>query len=139
MEHTRSTFSNRLGFVLAAAGSAVGLGNLWRFPYLAAKYGGGIFLLVYIILVVTFGFVLMVSEIAIGRKTGLSPIGAFGKLNKKSRFIGVLACLVSFLILPYYSVIGGWVIKYLVSFVSGAGAATATDGYLDVYKRQPLY
>lgn len=129
MEHTRSTFSNRLGFVLAAAGSAVGLGNLWRFPYLAAKYGGGIFLLVYIILVVTFGFVLMVSEIAIGRKTGLSPIGAFGKLNKKSRFIGVLACLVSFLILPYYSVIGGWVIKYLVSFASGAGAATATSGY----------
>ena len=129
MEHTRSTFSNRLGFVLAAAGSAVGLGNLWRFPYLAAKYGGGIFLLVYIILVVTFGFVLMVSEIAIGRKTGLSPIGAFAKLNKKSRFVGVLACLASFFILPYYSVIGGWVIKYLVSFVSGGGAATATSGY----------
>lgn len=136
MEHTRSTFSNRLGFVLAAAGSAVGLGNLWRFPYLAAKYGGGIFLLVYIILVVTFGFVLMVTEIAIGRKTGLSPIGAFTKLNKKSRFVGVLASLIAFLILPYYSVIGGWVIKYLVSFVSGAGALAATDGYFSGFISQ---
>lgn len=70
----RSTFSGKVGFVLAAAGSAVGLGNLWRFPYLAAKYGGGIFLLVYIVLAVTFGFTLMVTEIAIGRKTRLSPM-----------------------------------------------------------------
>ena len=76
MENQRSSFTNKLGFVLAAAGSAVGLGNLWRFPYLAAKYGGGIFLLVYLILVVTFGFSLMITEIAIGRKTRLSVIGA---------------------------------------------------------------
>ena len=73
----RSSFTGKLGFVLAAAGSAVGLGNIWRFPYLAAKYGGGIFLLVYIILAVTFGFALMVGEIASGRKTGLSAIGAY--------------------------------------------------------------
>ena len=87
MEQKRSSFTGKLGFVLAAAGSAVGLGNIWRFPYLAAKYGGGIFLLVYILLSVTFGFSLMVAEIAIGRKTGLSAIGAFVKLKKKFSFI----------------------------------------------------
>ena len=104
----RSSFTGKIGFVLAAAGSAVGLGNIWRFPYLAAKYGGGIFLLVYIILSVTFGFTLMVAEIAIGRKTRQSPIGAFRSLDKRFSFIGVLASLVPMLILPYYSVIGGW-------------------------------
>ena len=125
----RSSFTGKIGFVLAAAGSAVGLGNLWRFPYLAAKYGGGMFLLVYIILAITFGFALMCGEIALGRKTGLSAIGAFGALNKKYSFIGYLAALVPILILPYYSVIGGWVMKYLAAFVSGNGAAAAGDDY----------
>ena len=83
MEGKRSSFTGKIGFVLAAAGSAVGLGNIWRFPYLAAKYGGGIFLLVYIVLAVTFGFSLMIAETALGRKTGLSAIGAFKKLNSK--------------------------------------------------------
>ena len=90
MDKKRGSFTNKMGFVLAAAGSAVGLGNLWRFPYLAAKYGGGIFLLVYLILAVTFGFTLMIAEVAIGRKTGLSAIGAFRKLNRKYSFIGYL-------------------------------------------------
>ena len=98
---TRSSFTGKLGFVLAAAGSAVGLGNIWRFPYLAAKYGGGIFLLVYILLAVSFGFALMTAEIAIGRKTGLSAIGAFRALNKKYSFIGYLAAIVPAIILPY--------------------------------------
>ena len=93
MERKRSTFTGKIGFVLAAAGSAVGLGNIWRFPYLAAKYGGGIFLLVYIILAVTFGFSLMIAEIAIGRKTGQSPIGAFQKLDRRFAFVGVLPLL----------------------------------------------
>ena len=119
MKTTRSSFTGKLGFVLAAAGSAVGLGNLWRFPYLAAKHGGGIFLLVYVILSVTFGFSLMVAEIAIGRKTGLSAIGAFQKLNKKWSFVGYLAAIIPALILPYYSVIGGWVLKYLTVFATG--------------------
>lgn len=131
MEKNRSSFTGKLGFVLAAAGSAVGLGNLWRFPYLAAQHGGGIFLLVYIILSVTFGFSLMIAEIAIGRKTGLSAIGAFNKLNKKYSFIGYLAAIVPALILPYYSVIGGWVIKYLIAFCSGRAGEAATDGYFD--------
>ena len=127
MDKKRSSFTGKLGFVLAAAGSAVGLGNIWRFPYLAAEYGGGMFLLTYIILAVTFGFALMVAEIALGRKTGLSAIGAFGALSKKYAFIGYLAAIVPIIILPYYSVIGGWVLKYLAMFVSGNGIKTA-DG-----------
>ena len=119
----RSSFTGKLGFVLAAAGSAVGLGNIWRFPYLAAQYGGGIFLLVYIVLAVTFGFALMTAEIAIGRKTGLSAIGAFKKLDKRFGFVGILAAVVPIIILPYYSVIGGWVAKYLVAFCSGEALA----------------
>lgn len=129
MEKKRSSFSGKLGFILAAAGSAVGLGNLWRFPYLAAKYGGGIFLLVYLILAVTFGFTLMIAEVAIGRKTGLSAIGAFRKLNRKYSFIGYLASLVPIIILPYYSVIGGWVVKYFSAFLSGQTSAAAQDSY----------
>lgn len=125
METKRSSFTGKLGFVLAAAGSAVGLGNIWRFPYLAAKYGGGIFLLVYLILTVTFGFALMCAEIAIGRKTGQSAINAFGSLNKKFKFVGWLASVVPMIILPYYCVIGGWVIKYAWEFISGNAAATA--------------
>ena len=125
----RDSFTGKLGFVLAAAGSAVGLGNIWRFPYLAAKYGGGIFLLVYLLLVLTFGFALMVGEIALGRKTGLSAIGAFKKLNSKYAFIGYIAALVPVIILPYYSVIGGWVLKYLSVFVSGFGGAAAGDSF----------
>ncbi|MBQ8163595.1 MAG: sodium-dependent transporter [Clostridia bacterium] len=133
MEQKRSSFTGKIGFVLAAAGSAVGLGNIWRFPYLAAKYGGGIFLLVYIALALTFGFSLMVAEIAIGRKTKLSPIGAFRALNKKFSFIGILAAIVPVIILPYYSVIGGWVIKYIAGFVTGQGSAMASDTYFSSY------
>lgn len=125
----RDTFTGRIGFVLAAAGSAVGLGNIWRFPYLAAQYGGGIFLLVYLVLVLTVGIWLMSAEIAIGRKTGLSAVGAFKTLNSKYSFIGYLAALVPILVLPYYSVIGGWVTKYLVTFVSGGAAVSASDGF----------
>ncbi len=129
MEKNRSSFTGKLGFVLAAAGSAVGLGNIWRFPYLAAQYGGGMFLLTYIILAVTFGFALMIGEIAIGRKTGLSAIGAYKALDKRFSFIGYLAALVPIIILPYYSVIGGWVIKYLSVFLSGKGMQAVSDDY----------
>ncbi len=135
---TRSSFTGKLGFVLAAAGSAVGLGNIWRFPYLAAKYGGGIFLLVYIILAVTFGFALMIGEIAIGRKTGLSAIGAFKKLDKRFGFIGYLAAIIPAIILPYYSVIGGWVTKYLVTFVSGGAHEAAADTFFTNFISQPV-
>ena len=129
MEKKRSSFTGRIGFVFAAAGSAVGLGNLWRFPYLAAKYGGGIFLLSYVILAVTFGFALMLAEISIGRKTGKSAIEAYGSLNKKWGFLGKLTSIVPMIILPYYCVIGGWVIKYFVTFVSGQGKAAAEANF----------
>jgi NSS family neurotransmitter:Na+ symporter len=137
VEQKRSSFTGKLGFILAAAGSAVGLGNLWRFPYLAAKYGGGIFLLVYLILAVTFGFALMVAEIAIGRKTGLSAIGAFKALNSKFAFLGYVAAIVPIIILPYYSVIGGWVTKYLVTFITGGGSEAAGDGFFGGFISSP--
>ncbi len=133
MEQKRSSFTGKIGFVLAAAGSAVGLGNIWRFPYLAAKYGGGMFLLVYIILSVTFGFSLMVAEIAIGRKTGLSAIGAFQKLNKRFSFIGYLGAIIPAIILPYYCVIGGWVTKYLTLYVMGQSHVATDAGYFDSF------
>ncbi len=133
MSSERSSFTGKIGFVLAAAGSAVGLGNIWRFPYLAAKYGGGIFLLVYIALSVTFGFSLMVAEIAIGRKTRLSPIGAYHAMDKRFTFLGWLGALVPAIVLPYYSVIGGWVIKYMVGFAAGDMTHMATDSYFGDY------
>ena len=136
MDKKRGSFSNKMGFVLAAAGSAVGLGNLWRFPYLAAKYGGGIFLLVYLILAVTVGFTLMITEIAIGRKTGLSAIGAFKALDKRFNFVGYLACVVPFIITPYYCVIGGWVVKYFAAFLTGQGSAAAGDEYFNGFISQ---
>jgi len=138
MSEKRSNFTGKIGFVLAAAGSAVGLGNIWRFPYLAAKYGGGIFLLVYIALAVTLGFALMCAEIAIGRKTGQSAIRAFGVLNKKYSFIGALASVVPMIILPYYCVIGGWVAKYIWVFLSGQVTASADDSYFTGFISKPI-
>ncbi|MBQ9982339.1 MAG: sodium-dependent transporter [Oscillospiraceae bacterium] len=120
MEQKKSGFSTKIGFVLAAAGSAVGLGNIWRFPYLAAQHGGGIFLLVYIILAVTFGFTLMITEISIGRKTGKSVINAYQMISKKFKPLGWLAAAVPIIIFPYYCVIGGWVLKYLTVYVKGS-------------------
>ena len=138
MSEKRSNFTGKIGFVLAAAGSAVGLGNIWRFPYLAAKYGGGIFLLVYIVLAVTFGFALMCAEISLGRKTGLSAIGAFKALDKRFAFIGWLCSVVPAIILPYYSVIGGWVMKYIAVYVMGQAKIAATDDYFSTFISSPI-
>ena len=138
MAEKRSSFSGKLGFVLASAGSAVGLGNIWRFPYLAAKYGGGIFLLVYLILAVTFGFALMCAEISIGRKAGTSALGAYKKLDKRFGFLGIVASLVPVIILPYYSVIGGWIAKYLFTFASGNMSDAASDGFFSNFISLPI-
>lgn len=140
MEQSRSSFKGSLGFVLAAAGSAVGLGNIWRFPYLAAKDGGGLFLAIYLMLALTFGFAMLTSETAIGRKTKQSPLTAYGKVHKKWGWLGFLASIVPFIIMPYYCVIGGWVLKYFIAFVSGQGKATASDEYFGTFitdKTQP--
>ncbi len=122
----KAGFSSRIGFILAAAGSAVGLGNIWRFPYLAAEYGGGMFLLIYLILTVTFGFALMLTEVAIGRKTGKTVIGAYAELSSKFKALGWVASLVPTLILPYYCVIGGWVLKYFWTYLIGGSQVAAS-------------
>ena len=116
MEKIKIKFSGRLGYVMAVAGSAVGLGNIWRFPYLAAKYGGGTFLFTYVILALTVGFALLVSETALGRKTGNNPIKAYKILGaKKLKIGGWLNSIIPMLIVPYYCVVGGWVCKYLLN------------------------
>ncbi len=134
----RSSFTGSLGFVLAAAGSAVGLGNIWRFPYLAAKDGGGLFLVVYLILALTFGYTLLTTEIAIGRRTKESPLTAYKQLDKRFGWIGVLACLVPMIIMPYYCVIGGWVLKYFLVFLTGSGLEAAEDGYFTGFITAPV-
>ena len=137
MEKKRSNFSGGLGFVFAAAGSAVGLGNIWRFPYLAAQYGGGIFILVYLVLAVTFGFAMLTAEIAIGRKTKLSPVLAYKKLNKNFGFLGVLAIIVPVIICPYYCVIGGWVTKYVTVYAQGLVSQAAGETYFSDFISNP--
>ena len=134
----RSSFTGQLGFVLAAAGSAVGLGNIWRFPYLAAKDGGGLFLVTYLVLALTFGFTLLITEIAIGRKTGCSPLTAYKVMHPRMGWVGVLACLIPTLILPYYSAIGGWVLKYLAAYLTGGGMAATADNYFTGFITDPV-
>lgn len=129
MEKKQNHFSGQLGFVLAAAGSAVGVGNLWRFPYLAAKDGGGLFLIIYFVLVLTFGFTLLTSDIAIGRRTKQSAIGAYTQMRPKWKFLGILTFLVPVLIMTYYAVIGGWITKYAVTYITGQAKAAASDDY----------
>ena len=134
-KHKRSTFSGKLGFVLSAAGASVGLGNIWRFPYLAAKYGGGIFLLVYIILALTFGYTLIMAETSLGRMTRKSPVGAFESFGN-SHFISIggwINAIIPILIVPYYSVIGGWVIKYLIEYFAGHSKTLAGDAYFTTF------
>ncbi len=133
----RNKFSGSIGFVLAAAGSAVGLGNIWRFPNLAAKNGGGLFLVVYLILALSFGFTLLITEVSIGRKTNQSSLTAYGKLNKKFGWLGVFSAIVPFLILPYYCIVGGWVLKYAVVFITGNGTKAAQDGYFVEFISDP--
>jgi len=131
----RSSFSGKIGFVLSAAGASVGLGNIWRFPYLAAKYGGGIFLLIYIILALTFGYTMIMAETSLGRMTKKSPVGAFASFGKShlSCLGGWINAIIPVLIVPYYSVIGGWVLKYLVEYVRGHAQTVAEDGYFSAF------
>ena len=138
MEKKSSHFSGQIGFVLAAAGSAVGVGNLWRFPYLVAKDGGGLFLIVYLVLVLTFGFTLLTSDIAIGRRTKESAIGAYSKMQERWKFLGILTFLVPVLIMTYYAVIGGWITRYAVVYLSGQAEAAARDGYFTSFITSPV-
>jgi len=130
---SKGAFSSKIGFVLSAAGAAVGLGNIWRFPYLVTEYGGGSFLIVYLLLTLTLGFSLVVCEIAIGRKTGKSALLAFGALDKRFKFVGVINSIVPLIILPYYSVVGGWIIKYASEFILGRGGVVSSDDYFNSF------
>ena len=141
--HKRSAFSGKLGFVLSAAGASVGLGNIWRFPYLAAKYGGGIFLLIYILLAVTFGYTMIIAETALGRMTRKSPVGAYSHFGKGKglAFGGWINAVIPILIVPYYSVIGGWITKYFFEYLTTSGRDVAEDGYFTSFiteKNAPL-
>lgn len=138
MEKKSGSFSGSLGFVLAAAGSAVGVGNIWRFPYLAAQDGGGLFILVYLVLVLTFGFTLLTTDIAIGRRTKKNALYAFGAISPKWNFLGKMTFLVPALIMTYYSVIGGWVTKYAVTYLSGKSGAAAEDTYFTDFITAPI-
>ena len=134
-DNKRSSFSGKLGYVLSAAGASVGLGNIWRFPYLAAKYGGGIFLLIYILLALTFGYTMIMAESALGRMTRKSPVGAFQAFGKAGWLSagGWINAIIPVLIVPYYSVIGGWVIKYLIEYIRGNGKMLAAEGYFSEF------
>ena len=138
MKNKHSGFSGSLGFVLAAAGSAVGVGNIWRFPYLCAKDGGGLFLIVYLILVLTFGFVLLTTDVAIGRRTKQNALNAFATLHKKWKFLGYLTFLVPALIMTYYSVIGGWIAKYFSVYLISDGTQAAQDGFFTSFITSPI-
>ena len=137
--HERSAWSGKMAFILAGAASAVGLGNLWRFPTLAAKYGGGMFILTYFILAFTFGISLLLLETALGRKTKQSVIGAYSSINKRWKFVGILAAAVPFIITPYYCIIGGWVTKYLASYVAEGATAVAADGFFTGFITDPVF
>ena len=133
MTDNRNSFSGSVGFILAAAGSAIGLGNIWRFPYLAARDGGGLFLIIYIILAVTFGFTLLITEIAIGRRSQQGPLTAYKFFHKKWGFIGHLSFIVPCIIYPYYCVIGGWVLKYLCTYATFNSRDAIKDNYFSSF------
>ena len=133
----KNSFSGQIGFVFAAAGSAVGVGNLWRFPYLAAKDGGGLFLIIYLALVLTVGFVLLTTDIAIGRKTGKSAIYAYESMRKKWKFLGVITFLVPVLIMTYYAVIGGWILRYIVIYLTSSGKQAVADDCFTAFISSP--
>ena len=136
-QHKKHGFTGQLGFVMAAAGSAVGVGNLWRFPYLAAKDGGGLFILIYLILTFTFGFTLLTSDIAVGRRTGKNSINAYGEMSPGWRFLGIITFLVPVLIMTYYAVIGGWITRYIAVYLTGQGEAAAADSFFTGFITSP--
>lgn len=141
MQKKRGEWSNHLGFILAAAGSAVGLGNIWKFPGKLGANGGGLFLFVYIAVVAIIGLTIMLAELAIGRATQKNAVGAFRKLNKKWTFAGVIGVITLFVILSYYSVVGGWIMKYIAVYVGGAhfsGTATQYQDFFTAFITNPI-
>ncbi len=124
----RETWATRLGFILAAVGSAVGLGNIWRFPFLTGEAGGAAFLVVYLLFVAVIGLPVLLVELVIGRRSNRNTIGAFEALDAPNwKYAGAVGAVAGFIILSYYSVVGGWVIQYLIASLTGAYAANPTE------------
>jgi len=138
---SREQWGSRLGFVLAAAGSAVGLGNIWKFPYMAGQNGGGAFLIIYLALVFTIGISVMLAEFAIGRAAQRDPVGAFAVLKGKMwPLVGAMGVLAGFIILSFYSVVAGWTIAYIVKMATGtlAGDADALGAAFGGFISDPI-
>lgn len=133
----RGQWASNLGFIMATAGSAIGLGNLWKFPYLVGKHGGGAFIVVYLLIVVFVGYPIMLGEMAIGRATGKNAMGAYKMLDKRFTWVGMAGVLSGFLILGFYNVVGGWVIKYIVQFIMG-GVKGDTAAYFGGFISSPF-
>ena len=122
MEQKKQGFGSKIGFILAAAGSAVGLGNIWRFPYLVGRHGGGAFVLVYLLSVLLLGTVVMIAEMFIGKRAQRDIVNSYGKANKWLKWIGLLGVMVPFIISTYYAVIGGWASGYAIEYVINSSA-----------------
>ena len=133
MNQRRGQWASNMGFILAAAGSAVGLGNIWKFPGKTGAYGGGAFLLSYIVIVALVGFPVMLAELSIGRATQKNVVGAFHQLNKKWTFAGGIGVLTLFVIMSYYSVVGGWVLKYIFAYLAEPGFGNGTVSYQEYF------
>ncbi|OGO79361.1 MAG: Na+-dependent transporter [Clostridiales bacterium GWB2_37_7] len=133
----RAQWGSNFGFIMAAAGSAVGLGNLWKFPYLAGKNGGGVFVFVYLLIVLLIGFTIMLGEMVIGRSTQLSSYNAYQKISKNWSFIGAMGVITGFIVLSFYSVVGGWVLNYLYQYIAG-GIPSDTSAYFVSFISNPI-
>ncbi|MDO4754418.1 MAG: sodium-dependent transporter, partial [Bacillota bacterium] len=132
----RQGFGSSLGMILAAAGSAIGVGNIWRFPYVTGKYGGAAFLIVYLLMIVVIGMPLMLAEIAVGRRGGSDACKSFKTLAPGSKWhiSGIIGIVAAFVILGYYSVVAGWSLKYVVSSLGNAFAGQSPDAIASVFR-----
>lgn len=134
----RGQWSSNIGFIFAAAGSAIGLGNIWKFPGKVGAGGGGAFILIYIIIVFTLGASIMLTELVVGRKTQQNTISAFHTLNPKWTFVGIIGIICGFIVLSYYSVVGGWVLKYVTVYATGANMPGGSQAFFENFISHPL-
>ena len=127
MSQNREQWGSKLGFILAASGSAVGIGNIWKYPSMAGENGGGAFTIIYLACILIVGLSIVVAEFVIGRKTQLSPVGAFEQLapNTNWKWVGYLGVAAAFVILSFYGVVGGWILKYIIDSLSGGFSAVS--------------
>ncbi len=127
---TKNQWASKLGFIMATAGAAIGLGNLWKFPYLMGRNGGFPFLIAYLFFIVILGLPVMITEMSLGRKTRHDPVQAYRDIDPHAGIVGIFGVLAAFIILSYYSVIGGWIIKYIVSYGTTMAAPADFDGFI---------